>query len=166
MKKWLFIVVIGIQALYLIGMAASYYVMEDIGKTITLKTAPIDPSDVFYGDYVRLNYEISTIPEDKWEGDKPSHGGKVYVVVEETESGTYDINRAGVTSFATKDKEVQLTARYDYKEVNRHIVDYGIERYYVEDNTGEQYEDKVGEMVVDVAIAPWGQKRILSLRED
>jgi uncharacterized membrane-anchored protein len=45
-------------------MAAEREYIVLTGKTVYLRTAPIDPNDPFRGQFVRLNYEISTIPKD------------------------------------------------------------------------------------------------------
>lgn len=164
MKKWLFIGIIALQTLYLIMMAVSYYVIEDVGETVKLKTAPIDPSDIFYGDYVILNYEIERVPMNKWTGeDHPKRGEKIYVLLQEEEDGIYDIKMASNQRMDTSDDEVLVTARFKYIGVNELQVDYGIGRYYVEDNTGRQYEENREGMVVTVAIAPWGQKKVVEL---
>lgn len=38
------------------------------GRTLLLRTAPIDPNDPMRGDYARLDYEISHVPKHLWEG--------------------------------------------------------------------------------------------------
>jgi len=40
------------------------------GTEIRLATAPLDPRDLFRGDYVILNYKISTLEPAKLDGDK------------------------------------------------------------------------------------------------
>jgi hypothetical protein len=45
------------------GRRTRIYILKT-GKVIHLRTAPIDPRDIFRGDYVRLNYEISRIAID------------------------------------------------------------------------------------------------------
>lgn len=36
------------------------------GRTVWLRTAPVDPRDLMRGDYVRLDYEIGRVPPDRW----------------------------------------------------------------------------------------------------
>lgn len=54
------------------------------GEEIVLETQPVDPRDLFRGDYATLGYEISRLPapSDDWEG-----GDRVYVLLEK--QGTY-----------------------------------------------------------------------------
>jgi uncharacterized membrane-anchored protein len=50
------------QVLVLAYMAGEREWVLRTGRTIFLRTAPLDPRDVMRGDYVRLNYEISRLP--------------------------------------------------------------------------------------------------------
>ncbi len=63
MKKWILAaVVVVLQVLVLVYMAGEREGIVRNGKTIFLRTAPVDPRDHFRGDYVRLDYEISHVP--------------------------------------------------------------------------------------------------------
>jgi uncharacterized membrane-anchored protein len=64
-KKALVIFVILCQVFVLAFMAGKRELISLTGKTVFLRTAPIDPRDIFRGDYVRLRYEISGIPFNK-----------------------------------------------------------------------------------------------------
>ncbi|MYL32295.1 hypothetical protein GLW08_05930 [Pontibacillus yanchengensis] len=163
MKKWLFIVVVAAQAFYLVAMAVSYYVMEDFGETVTLQTAPVDPSDVFYGDYVILNYEVNTIPKGQLSEGELERGDKVYVYLVPNDNGIFEVQRASLQKQNAKENEVIMTGRYEFEANDGFQIDYGIGRYYVEDNSGETYENHQGDMMVEIAIAPWGQKRIIEV---
>ena len=59
MKTWIVIGAAALQFLVLAYMAGERELIFRTGQTIYLRTAPIDPRDVFRGDYVRLDYEIS-----------------------------------------------------------------------------------------------------------
>ncbi|MDC3417235.1 GDYXXLXY domain-containing protein [Aquibacillus salsiterrae] len=165
MKRLLTYFVITLQALFLVGMSLSYYLIDQVGKTIKLETLPVDPQDIFYGDYVTLRYEIEQIDESKWQGDKePENGDTVYVLVEETDDGTYQVVQGSTDRLEVGAKEVMLKGRYLYRDSYDRVmhVDYGLGRYYIEDGSGKNYEQS-GKMIVTVAIAPWGQKKIVSL---
>ncbi len=54
----------------------------ETGKDILLKTAPIDPRDLFRGEYVSLNYDISRLDLSKLGGDAAfTNGESVYVTL-------------------------------------------------------------------------------------
>lgn len=165
MKRLLIYIVITLQALFLVGMSLSYYLIDQVGKTIKLETLPIDPQDIFYGDYVTLRYEIEQIEESKWIGEKEHrYGEKVYVIVEEADNGTYQVVQGSAERLQVGANQVLLNGKYHYNDTYEGVihVDYGLDRYYIEDNTGADYEQS-GEMTVTVAVAPWGQKKIVSL---
>ncbi len=59
-RRWAIAAVIG-QFFVLIYMAAPREWALHFGRTIYLRTAPMDPRDVMRGDYVRLGYTISRV---------------------------------------------------------------------------------------------------------
>ncbi|MFD1017803.1 GDYXXLXY domain-containing protein [Thalassobacillus hwangdonensis] len=166
MKRIAFYVIVAAQALFLIGMSAAYYAIDAVGESIKLRTEPIDPRDLFYGDYVTLNYEIEQIPIEKWNVEKEaSYGDMIHVLLERREDGIYEVVEASNRMYDPGDNQVAVQAKYEWSsEVEKiHRVSYGINRYYVEENTGRELEEQAGEMIVEVAIAPWGQKKIVSI---
>lgn len=160
MERWLFSLLVSLQVLYVIGMAGAYYAIDVFGETIQLKTAPVDPTDLFYGDYVVVNYEISTISKEKWVGDEPKRNEKVYVKVKQNK-GVYESEAVSHQRLGTKEGEVLLTGQYKGSTKDEVRIRYGIERFYVEENTGRSFE--TSERLAKVAVAPWGQKKIVEL---
>ena len=59
MRKAFILAAIILQVMVLAYMAGEREYILKNGKLIHLRTAPVDPRDLFRGDYVRLNYEIS-----------------------------------------------------------------------------------------------------------
>jgi uncharacterized membrane-anchored protein len=146
-------------------MSLSYYVAEDMGEVVTLRTEPVDPPDLFYGDYVRLSYEAESISADKWFGERDvEYGDKIYVVLVPANDGVYEVKSASAVKPNKSGAEVIIAAKYAYEDVaNGHRVEFGINRYFIEDNTGDEFENQTSSMIAKVAILPWGLKRILSL---
>lgn len=166
MRKIFFYAIVSFQVFFLAGMSIAYYLIDDFGETIKLATVPVDPQDIFYGDYVTLNYEIGQINANRWEGsDQPSRGEKINVLLEADKNGVYQVKKASNKDIDAKNGEVVLTGKFQQKDAAGKIyrLDYGIGRYYVEDNTGEKYEQQ-GKLVVTLTVAPWGQKKIVSLQ--
>jgi len=62
MRTKLIIAAILVQVLVLGWMAGEREWIVRTAPTVWLRTAPVDPQDLFRGEYVRLNYDISTIP--------------------------------------------------------------------------------------------------------
>lgn len=60
-----FLLCAGIPLLILFSMTATPLLTILFGQEIVIKTQPVDPRDVFRGDYVALGYEINEIPLDR-----------------------------------------------------------------------------------------------------
>ncbi|WP_181349177.1 GDYXXLXY domain-containing protein [Thalassobacillus sp. CUG 92003] len=164
MKRLAFYFIVLLQILFLIGVALSYSAVERWGETIRLKTAPVDPHDPFYGEYVTLNYDIEQLSESHWEGADPEQGSTVYVELQQ-EDEFWQVKRASGNTFEPREGAVILKGMLRHSDRNRgtYWVDYGMNRFYVEEGTGEQFEERQSPLIVEVGIAPWGQKRILSV---
>jgi len=59
--KRLFIAVVVVQVVFLLGIVGYRETILTLGRTVVLQTIPVDPRDLFEGEYVVLRYEISTI---------------------------------------------------------------------------------------------------------
>jgi len=164
-RKSLYTLLVVIQAVFLLVIAGSYYGIDQYGQEVRLQTAPVDPRDLFYGDYVVLNYEISTLDSSLWQGaEQPKTGDSVYVVLKP--DGTH---HKPVAAYAEKPEvsgdEIVLRGKLLYEFESKWNVQYGIERYYIPENTGKAIEQhtRSGHATVVLKIAPWGQMKITDL---
>jgi hypothetical protein len=112
MRKAFTLAAIGLQLAVLAYIAGEREHILINGKVIHLRTAPIDPRDLFRGDYVRLNYEISRIGVDQLKGIGPrkelKKDDKIFVSLREGPNGLYEVASAQLQ----KPKEgVYLTGR-------------------------------------------------------
>ncbi|HZG55531.1 GDYXXLXY domain-containing protein, partial [Paenibacillus sp.] len=81
--KKTFALLVALQALALLGLAGAAYAAVWFGEDIRVRTAPVDPRDFLYGDYVTLSYEMSRLSPALWQGGKlPEEGDAVYVALE------------------------------------------------------------------------------------
>jgi len=148
----LFLIVI-LQVVFLLGMVGFKYHTLHFGTPVLLKTLPVDPWDMFRGEYVRLGYEISGIKrggiEDNLNAPDQVNGMKqetyqnktLYVVLEKR--GNY----WGAVSIwdkkpRLKDGQVFIKARLQYYDNRRdeYRLTYGIESYYVPEGEGKKLE--------------------------
>ncbi|WP_159881229.1 GDYXXLXY domain-containing protein [Paenibacillus puerhi] len=159
-----------LQVLVLIGVALSYYAISWYGQDVRVKTVPVDPRDLLYGDYVNLSYEISEISPALWKGSAEGvkRGQVVYVVVRTTPDGTsipvgaYD-RKPDLMSGETMMKG---RASYQWEPLDWRLrVNYGIEKYYVPENTGKELEEKASDLIVHLKVSSWGQAKIEGLEE-
>jgi uncharacterized membrane-anchored protein len=100
MTRFLGAAVAGLQVLVLVCMAGEREWVLRTGRTIYLRTAPIDPRDVMRGDYVRLDYEVSRVPRDKCrdglvdvaaESRPLRRDQRVYAILRENEQGLSEL---------------------------------------------------------------------------
>lgn len=150
MRKAFILLAIMFQVLVLVYMAGDREHILRNGKIIHLRTAPIDPRDLFRGDYIRLNYEISRIPVNKIIDTNSTNelkkGAKIYVILKEGPNGLYEMVNA---SFKKPDDGFYLRGRipYEYKHLrpgNPSWINYGIEAYFVEQGKGRDIEKRRG----------------------
>ena len=150
MRKAFILLAIMFQVLVLVYMAGDREHILRNGKIIHLRTAPIDPRDMFRGDYVRLNYEISRIPVNKIIDTNSTNelkkGAKIYVILKEGPNGLYEMVNASVKK---PDEGFYLRGRipYEYKHLrpgNPLWINYGIEAYFVQQGKGRKIERRQG----------------------
>jgi len=88
--KGAFWALVSLQVLLLAGIIFSHHYWLENGELIRLRTEPVDPRDLFRGDYVRLSYEISTLDLDRLDGDDIfERNENVYVVLRRDADGTW-----------------------------------------------------------------------------
>jgi uncharacterized membrane-anchored protein len=107
------------------------------GREIILPIVPVDPRDLFRGEYVRLSYGISTIPMAQVDGS-PSQRNEVLYIVAEKKAGdeAWQAVRAARTFPGDLNPDqVVLKGR-----VNGTTVRYGIESYFVPEGEGSRLE--------------------------
>src|SRR5262245_39653295 len=76
------LLVMALQTAALGYMIVDRQAVLNTGRVVTLKVAPVDPRDIFRGDYVILSYEISRLEPPKLQGDKTfDYGETVYVTL-------------------------------------------------------------------------------------
>lgn len=145
------------------------------GTEIVLKTEPFDPRDLLRGQYVRLNYGISTLPGEMiaFEDDEAADAGDpVFVKVEQGEDGYY----ASVAAVLGEEPEpasgeIWLRGRMVYGIVPESVnaqVEYGIERFYAPETVAPEIEKRMRDGDVTeavVAVAEDGRAQIKALRQ-
>lgn len=167
----------------LLGLVESRAGILRGGTEVRLSTAPVDPRDLFRGDYVILRYKISTLDPSALAGDKTFRRGQtVYVSVAPGADGLAEPRAVHAAQPAAKPGEAVLAGRVsstsscligatgepDCQLGTRAIrVDYGLESYFVPQGTGlaiERTERKRLEVVA--AVSASGQAAIKRLLID
>lgn len=136
-----------VPVLILLGMCVTPLYTLYKGEDIILSTIPIDPSDVFRGDYVTLKYQAEEVPSNLVEKDVKNilnngrSGVRVYVPLE-NKGGVYTPIK--VTLEKPK-KGIYLKGKLEYigpnmEEKEVAYIKYSLDKYFVEDNTGTKWE--------------------------
>jgi len=117
------------------------------GREITLPIIPVDPRDLFRGEYVRLGYAAARVPARLLDGPPPPDNGAVYVTLEKNADGAWTpVKVARALPQETSPERIVLKARAAYRWPSAPspdaVVDvrYGIERYFVPEGQGLRLE--------------------------
>ncbi|WP_293332574.1 GDYXXLXY domain-containing protein [Parvibaculum sp.] len=174
------------QSLFLAAMVWDRVSLLRSDTVVTLETAPVDPRDIFRGDYVILNYAISRLHLDALEGDDEfSSGDEIYVELapdgatwkavavwrgaREPRPGNAIIR--GHVSYVLAQAPATETSGTDGNSIpcpncGSAFVTYGIESYFVPEGEGRVLEDQrnAGDLTIDVALGDNGTAAIKQLR--
>jgi uncharacterized membrane-anchored protein len=108
---------------------------------------PVDPRDLFRGEYVRLGYTVSSVPIRLLEGPAPRENAAFFVVLEKKPDGVWQpVKIASSLPQETSPDRVVLKARTTYGWPARGSADtsirvrYGIESYFVPEGRGKALE--------------------------
>ena len=161
MKFKFFIFILALQTLWLLGTVAMQEYALAHGRIVLLETQRVDPRDLLRGDYLMLNYKISDVPTNLFsppvQKDLP-YGTKVFVELAPGTNQFYEVVRASTNEFTPATNEVVLRGRSDERwgSSNSVHVAYGIENYYVAENTG----NPTGKLTVQAIVPASGHPKI------
>ncbi|MDO8289093.1 MAG: GDYXXLXY domain-containing protein [Parvibaculum sp.] len=164
------IVLVLVQTLLLTYFIADRVMILRSPNVVTLLSEPVDPRDLFRGDYVTLGYAITTLSLTEINGDQTwADGETIYVELTPAEN-----NWRAVAAFhahevpALGNKIIRGTISYYDTTRNVAQVDYGIERYYVPEGEGRVLEEERNKsaLSVDVALGRDGEATIKGIRID
>ncbi|MBU9706108.1 GDYXXLXY domain-containing protein [Paenibacillus sp. AK121] len=105
------------------------------GTSVKLKLAPIDPRSLLQGDYVALNYDVSTPPSKNSLQEKDWNRGKVKVVLTPNSQGVYIADRLYQDGEKLAHHEIVLNGQWNGSRIL-----YGIENYFIPEGTGRTVE--------------------------
>ena len=162
MKTKLLVLVLGLQSAWFIGMVALQEFRLHNGQVVLLETFPVDPRDLLRGDYVTLNYKISSLPPSLLQGgitNGSREGTDVFVRLEKR-GQFHEISSASLTALASEKDRPVLRGKvstswfwrgFDGTNETVHL-EYGLERYYVLEGTGNPN----GKLTVEAAVPSSG----------
>ncbi|MBI5393242.1 GDYXXLXY domain-containing protein [Candidatus Woesearchaeota archaeon] len=125
------------------------------GETIALETRPVDPFDILRGQYIVINYKISTIPLLK----DAQLGDNVYVLVQENENKIFDYSSASFVRPSQGRFIKGIVRNIANDKIN---IEYGIEQYFFERNA----EFEMSNLTVSVKVSSSGRAKISELLQN
>jgi len=172
---WLLVgIVLALQAGALIWMLAGRISLLSSGREMIVEVVPVDPRDLFRGDYVILGYTFSgtgemTLPAGTTRGDrlyatlKAGEGSKWELVsVANRYPDTVGTGHAVLSGYASDvwpNRELGVV---------KGRIRYGIEQYYVPEGTGGALEQQVRDKKIEavLAVSASGEAAIKALMVD
>jgi len=168
------LIAVALQTVALAYMIVDRQAMLNSSRVVTLKVVPVDPRDIFRGDYVILSYDISRLDPTKIDGDdKFGYGDKALVtLVQSGETWTATAIARGKPVMVQGGVVIQGTVQsFDANDAGQTTsvsLAYGIESYFVPEGTGLaiEAEARQGSISADVAVDNQGRSAIKALRRN
>ena len=157
------IVVVCAQLAVPLGMAGLAEADLAFGDEIRLRAQPVDPLDIFRGNYVVLRYDISRL-QVIYEVER---GQRLCADLFHTAPDVYGA-RYAYDAPPRNEKEICGRARTDARGGESVEIEYGIETYYASAEKAREIEDSIGrgELLVVVDVDDDGSARIERLEFD
>lgn len=153
MRRAFLITAVAFQVLVLVFMAGKREYIIRTGTIAYFRTAPLDPRDLFRGDYVRLQYEVSAVPHAKADSavvdpvKKHQYGRTVYAPLIIGEGGLAEVSglvsEKPASGLFLKGRTA-VPWRFGILSQEMMAVEYGIEAYYLQEGKGVEIEKQRG----------------------
>jgi uncharacterized membrane-anchored protein len=167
-ERKILLVTAAAQLLILLGMIALRAAPLLTGQTVLVRVMPVDPRDLFRGDYVILSYDFSRTPSQGIEGLsetergswKKLEGRAVYVPLVPDSNGVH--HRAQKVTVVKPERGPFLKGQMErYGSLK-----FGIEAYYVQEGTGRGYEQAIRDrkLSAELAVTSSGKAALRGLR--
>jgi uncharacterized membrane-anchored protein len=141
------------QAGFLLGWAGYHEYVRQHAQVIVLKGRPVDPQDLLRGDFMILNYDISSVTMPGTPADQ-TPSPDIWALLEKKDR-YHVIVQASAEKLEPKAGQllVRGTRGYDWRTgaAGTTRVDYGIEKYFVPEGKGTP---RFQLMEVEVSVSP------------
>ena len=163
-SRWWFTLAVGLQIAILVIMIGMKLFTLTYGTKVLLQTLPIDPWDMFRGDYVTLNYALTQVDLKAVTVDKKDYKNNETVYVGLNKDGKYWVARS-VSGQQPADGSLAIKGKVVYfDEMNKKLsINYGIDSYYVPQHEGLKIENAGVQADVEVSVDRWGNSALSRL---
>ncbi len=128
-----------VPAIVLLLFLGSKLYTVSTGEEILLDTAPVDPRDLFRGDYVILSYSISTIDNETLGDMQFERQENIYASLSKKEK-FWTVDSVSKTKPSLNENQVCLKGEIIQSRSNRVSATWGIESYFVPEGEGRPIE--------------------------
>ncbi|MDF2378958.1 MAG: GDYXXLXY domain-containing protein [Candidatus Gracilibacteria bacterium] len=148
------------------GMLCYYQLPLLIGQEVTVVVQPVDPRDLFRGDYVILSYDFSEFDPSLFLGEAtPVVGSTIYASLQEDENGV-----SMLKSFSEVGGGEGVVLKGVVKESwsSNQTISYGVESFFVPEGHGRVIEQirNTDRLKAVLVVDPWGRAIIKNLLFD
>lgn len=152
---------LGVQALLALGLTVPQALAFRGAPIVRLSTAPADPRDLLRGHYLTLNYAFSTAEAR----EEVKEGQIVYLPLTEQEGGLWE---GGTLQTERPADGVYLRGRVEYSYGSSARVNYGIERFYLEESAAQAEDERrwrpgQAPLVARVQVGRGGEARVVGV---
>jgi uncharacterized membrane-anchored protein len=138
-RRFLLLAVVLAQLAVPLGLAGLAASDLAFGQEIRLKAQPVDPLDIFRGNYVTLRYEISLVPVSF----DVSRRDRICVSLSEAGDHTWQ-GGFGKADLPQSGPAICGRARGSAHAGERVAVEYGIETYFASESRAKELERSLG----------------------
>jgi uncharacterized membrane-anchored protein len=160
-----FAAAVAAQVAVLASMTLSHARDVREGTRVTLRVVPVDPEDLFRGQYVRLDYGHSRLDTTRlWEGPPAVEGGEIWLRLEPLNA---EWTPTAARSMRGEPKPGAVWMRGDCERIWQNTVRprFGIEEFFVREGRGPEIEQAVrqGAVFAEVAVGDDGKPTLTAL---
>lgn len=147
-QKYILIGAIALQLIVLVSMIAQGMRPLVFGNTILLRVVPVDPRDLFRGDYVILRYDFTTQrPTGGLPFDQSIVGREIFVSLALDQDDKHW--RTESVSWTRPESGTYLRGTVDQSMQN----EFGIGQYFVQEGQGREFEAAVNSRRLSAEVA-------------
>jgi uncharacterized membrane-anchored protein len=164
-RPLLFAAAVAAQVAVLATMTLSHARDVRDGTRVTLRVVPVDPEDLFLGQYVQLSYDHARLDLAKmWEGPRPKDGDEIWLRLE-LRGTAWAATAARSTRGEPMPGAVWMRGHCGYLNGNTALTRFGIEQFFVREGRGPEIERAVRENAVfaEVAVGADGSATLVAL---
>ena len=167
-ERLVLLAVAAFQVIFLVAMIGLRVTPLLAGEIILVRVVPVDPRDLFRGDYVILGYDFSRVPPAGIDGLAESYGQReqqwrgltVYVTLVPEPDGKHW--RAEKFSISQPTSGKYLRGRI----TGPGRLEFGIEAYYLQEGQGSKYEEAMRDrrLAAEITVTSDGHAALRGLR--